>query len=455
MGAHCANAYAQDLCESISSQAKVEGFFWQVGCLTACDSLIFSEATRAGIMTVFKNRTELEQYIRGLNPNYDQYAKDLWKNGVTSTSQLGNASPATLIACGVTSPLHAEDIIAQSKATGHLQTVVVDKTARKYEPVEDEISLAGVVDMLLWHIWRCIDMYDQGPKLGEDKTSEAELEKALEELSTKLKEWGAAVHGKVEYLLCYACAGSQFQMRAEEEHQVYTSCVGASPSHQWDIPERKQLAGTLLKDAVVTIHNNFSQGMSKAKQGVTVAFDNWTDNSHNQLLAVTVTTSEDPRKVFTKKTINITSSPKTGDKTFEHMKEEIQELESHNKVTVICVVSDAAGEASKARRLLREWKPSLMTLDCYCHQSNLSVGDYLNSKKTNHMYLEEKQIAVDGKTTSLILPVVTRWGSHYAAIIQLLKTETVMKLLALEKKADLIKSVGQKKPAKDKAEKML
>ena len=75
-----------------------------------------------------------------------------------------------------------------------------------------------------------MDMYDQGPRLGmrrkrncaedsatvkgkrpdffllssrallfkgEDKTSEAELEKALEELSTKLKDWGAAVHGKV------------------------------------------------------------------------------------------------------------------------------------------------------------------------------------------------------------------------------------------------------------------
>ncbi|KAL0027870.1 hypothetical protein WJX77_012067 [Trebouxia sp. C0004] len=33
-----------------------------------------------------------------------------------------------------------------------------------------------------------------------------------------------------------------------------------------ELPSRKQLAGTLLKDAVVTIHNNFSQGMSKAKQ---------------------------------------------------------------------------------------------------------------------------------------------------------------------------------------------
>ena len=89
---------------------------------------------------------------------------------------------------------------------------------------------AGFVDMLLWHIWRCMDMYDQGPKLGmrrkrncaedsatvkgkrpdffllssrallfkgEDKTSEADLQQALEELSTKLKDWGAAVHGKV------------------------------------------------------------------------------------------------------------------------------------------------------------------------------------------------------------------------------------------------------------------
>jgi len=71
-----------------------------------------------GIMTIFKDTNELEQYLRGLNPNYNRYTKDLWTNGVTSTSQLGNASPATLIACGVKSVLHAEDIIAQSQATG-------------------------------------------------------------------------------------------------------------------------------------------------------------------------------------------------------------------------------------------------------------------------------------------------------------------------------------------------
>ena len=167
------------------------------------------------------------------------------------------------------------------------------------------------------------------------------------------------------------------------------------------------------------------------------------------------------------------------------MKEEIGELQSVYKVCVICVVSDAAGEAAKARRLLREWKPSLLTLDCYSHQFNLSVGglqttpahlstacslkavcdradvvaDYLNPKKAKHIYvdvvaeavefvtwwirhsvpygmLKEKQIAMDGKTTALMLPVVTRWGSHYVAIKQLVKTEFVMKLLALEKRAD-------------------
>ena len=69
-------------------------------------------------MTIFKDMSELEQYLRELNPNYNQYAKELWTNGVTSISQLGNASTATLIACGVKRPLHAEDIIAQSKGSG-------------------------------------------------------------------------------------------------------------------------------------------------------------------------------------------------------------------------------------------------------------------------------------------------------------------------------------------------
>ena len=100
-------------------------------------------------------------------------------------------------------------------------------------------------------------MYDQGPKLGmrrkrncaedsalvkgkrpdffllssrallfkgEDKTSEAELEKALEELSTKLKEWGAAVHGKVQLNPPYCQATRHAQCCMNSLCKTYCAC---------------------------------------------------------------------------------------------------------------------------------------------------------------------------------------------------------------------------------------
>ena len=101
-------------------------------------------------------------------------------------------------------------------------------------------------------------MYDQGPKLGmrrkrncaedsatvkgkrpdffllssrallfkgEDKTSEAELEKALEELSTKLKEWGAAVHGKVlQPVSPYCQATRHAQCCVNSLCEIYRAC---------------------------------------------------------------------------------------------------------------------------------------------------------------------------------------------------------------------------------------
>ena len=107
-----------------------------------------------------------------------------------------------------------------------------------------------------------------------------------------------------------------------------------------------------------------------------------------------------------------------------------------------------------------------------------SLADYLNKKKTDHRYvdrvaeaidlitwwirhsvpygmLQDKHCSVHGKTSALSLPVVTRWGSHYTAIKQLLQSQQVMNMLVLEKRQALLDSVGKKKPAKDKAEEML
>ena len=75
-------------------------------------------AVAADKMTMFKDKSELEHYLIGINPNYDRYAEVLWRNQVTSASQLGDASVSTLLACGIESALHAENIIARSKAVG-------------------------------------------------------------------------------------------------------------------------------------------------------------------------------------------------------------------------------------------------------------------------------------------------------------------------------------------------
>lgn len=69
--------------------------------------------------------------------------------------------------------------------------------------------------------------------------------------------------------------------------------------------------------------------------------------------------------------------------------------------------------------------------------------------------LRDLQLAKHGKSCALSLPVVTRWGSHYQATKQLLISQDVIQLLVLDKRADLMGSVGKTRAAKDKAARML
>ena len=67
---------------------------------------------------IFKAKNELTQYLTSINPIYAKYSEGLWAEEVNSAAQLGNASVPVMHACGVKNPVHAGDIIAQSKATG-------------------------------------------------------------------------------------------------------------------------------------------------------------------------------------------------------------------------------------------------------------------------------------------------------------------------------------------------
>ncbi|KAL3161549.1 hypothetical protein ABBQ32_010416 [Trebouxia sp. C0010 RCD-2024] len=168
--------------------------------------------------------------------------------------------------------------------------------------------------------------------------------------------------------------------------------------------------------------DKFKAAMSRALQGVSFSFDTWTDLSYNQLMAFAAFTSEMPRQIYTHKAVDVTTSANTGDKTFEHLKEEIELLKNAEEAPCDCCWRGCQGSLLAERALCA------------------------------YGLLQDKQRCVHGKTSGLTLPVVTRRGSHYNAIKQLLQSQQVMNLLVLEKRGKLLKSVGSKNPAKGKAE---
>lgn len=79
--------------------------------------------TRCCCRMIFAAKNELQQYLVSINPLYARYTEALWANGVNSIAQLGNASMPAMHACGVKNPVHAGNIIAQSKAPGKWSSV--------------------------------------------------------------------------------------------------------------------------------------------------------------------------------------------------------------------------------------------------------------------------------------------------------------------------------------------
>ncbi len=71
---------------------------------------------------VFEAKNGLQQYLSSINPIYAKYTEGLWANEVNSISQLGDAS-LTVLQCGVENPVHAGNIIAQSRAPGKWSSV--------------------------------------------------------------------------------------------------------------------------------------------------------------------------------------------------------------------------------------------------------------------------------------------------------------------------------------------
>lgn len=174
---------------------------------------------------------------------------------------------------------------------------------------------------------------------------------------------------------------------------------------------------------------------------------------------------------------DISSKPKNAETLLDIVLIEIQYCLTVLGIILVAWCTDASGESLKMRRLLRAKYPWIVTLDCKYKQINLVVGDYFklktrfinvvnnalevvkwfNSHSRALGILKDKQRTKLPKVLALILPVLTRWTSHYLSVRRLLELEYFFRLLVLdqESRAVLILCAGAKAEQKRKAEEIM
>ena len=132
------------------------------------------------------------------------------------------------------------------------------------------------------------------------------------------------------------------------------------------------------------------------------------------------------------------------------------------KLKVIAWVSDASGETRAARIMMMNEHPHLIILDCWAHQIQLVLGDYIKANNSvaatikdansvvkwfcNHSWalgqFNAEQRASNNGTLAFIKAVITRWTAHYCSVSRLLELQPILRSLVIKKEAELIKSVG-------------
>lgn len=175
------------------------------------------------------------------------------------------------------------------------------------------------------------------------------------------------------------------------------------------------------------------------------------------------------------RTHDISTQQKTGNTLLKIVTDDIKWSEEKYGLKVIAVCSDDGGDSRKMRRLIASSMPWLIIVLCWAHQINLIVGDYLSIKlpfldsvpqaitvikwMNNHsralgFFQNEQRSTYNGKTLSLILPVLTRWTAHYLSLRRLLIVETALKAAWLKYGDTMIESAGPKREELLKATKV-
>ncbi len=132
----------------------------------------------------------------------------------------------------------------------------------------------------------------------------------------------------------------------------------------------------VIADVLLDNEHEVQEALAR-EPDVTLRFDGWKDISRSHLLAFTIVT---PRSLsaFTYNVQDVSADRKTGEAVAVLIHEQIRLLKDRYSSKVVAIVSDAAGEAAKARRLVQAALPYIIILNCFSHQINLMVAGTCN-----------------------------------------------------------------------------
>ncbi|CAB4401332.1 unnamed protein product [Rhizophagus irregularis] len=179
------------------------------------------------------------------------------------------------------------------------------------------------------------------------------------------------------------------------------------------LPDRKQLAGPILEQAIENIENIRKEKLNQVHEqaGITLSFDGWKNIVNEELLGVMIILPSGETLVW--KAVDISGKRGRAIDVIPHIEKMLSDLEEQ-LIKVMAVVTDSAAAYASARRQLRLKYPQYVFLPCFAHQCNLARY----SKRTLFKYY------------AIIKPGDTRWNSYYNCYKSLIRTRQALRNLA-------------------------
>ena len=199
--------------------------------------------------------------------------------------------------------------------------------------------------------------------------------------SLAIVPWNEATHRCFEQYIVRLTASAGFSLSWVENNVWHSFLEEFLPSAP--MISRKVLTKRILPEAVKEVQEKIKKHV--AGKEVTMQGDGWTGVNNQHLLAFMITCDKKVcyllirhqiikfLKQFNLKVYSVRVHDATGErKTAENLLEEIERVltivTDDWGTIVVALVTDASGEARKARRLFAAKHASIIVLDCYSHQ---------------------------------------------------------------------------------------